>query len=792
MKISETWLREWCNPSLTSDALGAALTLAGLEVDSISPVAHVFSGVVVALVINTKPHPAADRLTVCEVDDGSGQHLQVVCGARNVRPGLKVALATIGAVLSPEFKIKETKLRGELSQGMLCSRDELGMQGASEGILELDESAPIGMNLREYLALDDQVFEIDLTPNRADCLSIQGVAREVAALTHTSLFKPSMDVRPPSHAEARTVRIKAEQACPRYALRVIKGLNTSAELPFWMKERLARSGIQAIHPIVDVVNYVMLELGQPMHAFDASAVEGDIEVRFAAQGESVQLLNEQQVVLDEQVLVIADTKKVIAMAGVMGGLNSAVGLDTTDIILESAYFNPLVMAGVARRFGLATDAAQRFERGVDPNLPVQALERVTQLLIEYLGGEAGPIVCEESLHHSFTRKKINFKPERFERITGVELSYDVMQDALQRLNFTVDVNDNVWVIEPPTYRFDMGYDVDIIEEILRLHGYDKIQARRVVTEMKKGSIHPVQNDVALLSECLAYRGYRETISYSFVDPIFQQQLFPDVETMRLLNPISPELSEMRVSLWPGLLSSLLYNQNRQQNTIRCFESGVVFHKQDGRLLEKTMFGGVMSGEQGLLNWCESSRPFDFFDLKGDLQALFRTMHIEQDVRFLADKHPALHPGQTARIFFKGTPVGWVGALHPHLIDELDSPKDIFLFELEIGLLTRQSVHYRKISKYPQIRRDLSLLMEQNVSVDEIETVVRCVVPGEQLKGFDIFDQYMGEHLPQGKKSIAIALTLQSDDRTLVDEEVAALMASLISELNQKLAITLRE
>lgn len=791
MKISETWLREWCNPVLTSEALGAALTLAGLEVDGIASVANVFEGVIVALVVNTKPHPAADRLTVCEVDDGSGKLLQVVCGAPNVRPGLKVALATIGAVLSPEFKIKQTKLRGELSQGMLCSLDELGIPGVSEGILELDDTAPIGVNLREYLVLDDHVFEIDLTPNRADCLSIQGIAREVSALTATPLTQPVLSPVLPQHHEVKRANITAELACPQYASRIVKSLSTTTEIPLWMKERLRRCGIQPIHPIVDIVNYVMLELGQPMHAFDASRVQGNLEIRFARNGEHLTLLNQQSVILDEQVLVIADEANVLAMAGVMGGLESAVRPETTEIILESAYFEPLAIAGVARRFGLATDSSQRFERGVDTGLCLRALERVTELLVTYLGGVPGPIAFVQTSHASCAPKKIDFRPERFLKITGVALSHEAMLASLERLNFVVDATKEIWTVEVPTYRFDMTHDVDIVEEILRLHGYDKIQANTVVAEMKKGSVSAAQHHATIFSEYLSHRGYFETISYSFVDPVFQRRLFPDLQTMALLNPISPELSEMRVSLWPGLLSSLLYNQNRQQSTVRCFEVGVVFQKAQ-TLTEKVMLGGLLSGEQGALSWCEPTRAFDFFDLKGDLEALFKHIHAEAHLRFVADEHPALHPGQTARILFKDTPIGWMGALHPRLMDELEFGHDVFLFELDIALLGLERVRYHKVSKYPQIRRDLSLLMDESIPVEAIESLVRRLVPSKHLKAFDVFDQYMGEHLPSGKKSIAVALTLQSDERTLVDEEVNALMTSLINELSEKLAITLRD
>ncbi len=791
MKVSESWVREWCNPNISSDALGKILTLAGLEVDGIAPVASQFDGVIVAHVVNTKPHPAADRLTICDVDDASGRLLQVVCGASNVRPGLKVALATIGASLSPEFKIKETKLRGELSQGMLCSLEELGMQSHSDGILELDQDAPIGMNLREYLTLDDHVFDIDLTPNRADCLSIQGIAREVSALTGAPLQISDIQKVDVREDAVKPVQVFEQEACPHYATRVLKGLSVDVQLPFWMTERLRRCGLQSIHPIVDIVNYVMLELGQPMHAFDASQLHGELQVRFAKEGEQLTLLNQQKVTLHTDVLVIADEQHALAMAGIMGGLDSAVSLTTTDIVLESAFFNPLVIAGVARRFGLSTDSAQRFERGVDPALPLLALERVTALLLTYLGGQAGPVHVVNGDEVFPCARQISFKPERFSKMTGVDLSPDIMLDFLKRLNFKVDNTNTPWMVEFPTYRFDIAHDVDLIEEILRLYGYDKIQPCTVVTEMKKGNFNVVQSSVAACAEFFAHRGYLETISYSFVDPLLQERLFPETKTMRLKNPISPELSEMRVSLWPGLLSSLLHNQNRQQTSIRCFETGVVFQIEEA-LTERVMFGGILSGTLGGLNWCEKARLFDFFDLKGDVQALFSRFHLDDKLRFVAEAHPALHPGQSARIMLDGVAIGWMGALHPKLMDELECDQDVFLFEFEVAPIDAPTVRYQKVSKYPQVRRDLSLLMLESTPVDALEVIVRAVIPTENLKAFDVFDQYMGPHLPAGMKSIAIALTLQSDERTLVDEEINKLMAALVAKLGSDLSVTLRE
>ena len=792
MKVSEAWLREWVNPALTGQQLAAQLTMAGLEVDALNPVAGVFSHVVVAHVRKTAPHPEADKLTLCEVDAGTDSPLKIVCGATNVRAGLKVALALIGAHLPGDIIIKESMLRGQLSQGMLCSVTELGLDDRSEGILELPHDAPIGTDLRDYLDLNDQVFDIDLTPNRADCFSILGVAREVAALNQLPLQElPTKKITPESDASLK-VHLQEPVACPQYCGRVIRGINPDATTPLWMKERLRRGGIRVLHPVVDVTNYVMLELGQPLHAFDLKSIQGDIHVRFGHADETLVLLDGQEVTLDQQVLVIADDVSPLSLAGIMGGEASAVQADTTDIFLESAFFNPLVVAGVARRYGLCSDSSQRFERGVDPSLQSIALERATDLLQSIVGGCVGPLQVMTQPDLLPAKIEVQFNPNKVKQLTGLDIPATQMALMLNGLGLMVDKSKPVWTVAVPPHRFDIALDVDLVEEIIRLYGYDNIVGTPVVTDMKASPINPLLRLSTTIGSFLSGRGYRETISYSFVDPEFQNALYPDAQTFNLLNPISSELSQMRAGLWPGLLASMVYNIHRQQTAIQFFESGVVFDAADAQMQERACVAGLITGVQGGLNWSESAQTFDFYDMKGDLQALFAVLQIP-NVRFVAAPHTALHPGQSARILIGDEEAGWMGVLHPRLLDALDLKTEVILFELSLTALSRQHlVHYQPISKYPQIRRDLSLLVNVDVPVDQIEQAVREVVRSDVLKAFDVFDVYMGESIPIGKKSLAIALTLQDDKRTLIDTEIHAMIASILKKLEDDLAIVLRE
>lgn len=792
MKVSEAWLREWVNPSLNSQQLASQLTMAGLEVDAVSPVAGAFNRVIVAHVLQTTAHPQADKLTLCQVDAGTGSPVQVVCGASNVRAGLKVALAMPGASLPSGMVIKESMLRGELSQGMLCSVAELGMDEHSDGIIELPDDAPVGLDLREYMALDDQVLDIDLTPNRADCFSILGVAREVAALNKLPLQPLPNKITQPASDESLSIQLLAPEACPQYCGRVIREINSNATTPLWMKERLRRAGIRSLHPVVDVINYVMIELGQPMHAFDLQMLKGGIQIRYSHADETLVLLDGQDIKLHEQVLVIADDEKPLAIAGVMGGKGSAVEADTRDVFIESAFFNPLVVAGVARRYGLCSDSSQRFERGVDPALQMLALERATDLLQSIVGGSVGPVVVSSQSQYLPTNISVLFNPVKVKQLTGLDIPVDDMASMLKGLGMSVVRKTDVWTVGVPSHRFDITLDVDLVEEIVRLYGYDNINASPVITTMQAGQVNPTARITTQIAGFLRDRGYNETISYSFVDPELQSALYPDTQSMQLLNPISSELSQMRVGMWPGLLASMVYNIHRQQTAIKFFEAGVVFDVDGKNLVERACLAGLLTGEQGSLNWSESTLKFDFYDMKGDLQALFCMLQIA-DVRFVASPHPALHPGQSARILIAGQDAGWVGVLHPRLHDALDLTTEVILFELSlVSLLNDSPIQYQRISKYPQIRRDLSLLVNVSVTAMQIEQAVRDVVAPELLKAFDIFDLYTGESIPEGKKSLAIALTLQDEKRTLVDAEINAVIDTILKKLDVEFTIVRRD
>ena len=791
MNLSELWLRELVNPLLTGPQIAAQLTMAGLEVDGLNPVAGSFDGVIVAKVLSTEQHPNADKLTLCEVDVGSGNPLKIVCGASNVRKGLMVALATIGANLPNDFKIKESMLRGQLSQGMLCSVAELGLEESSDGIMELSEDAPIGEDLRIYLNLDDQVFDIDLTPNRADCFSVLGLAREVAALNNIPLTKIPAHENLPKIDDKLTIDLEAYDACPKYCGRIIKKINKNAKTPVWIKERLRRSGIRAIHPVVDVINYVMIELGQPMHAFDLKSIDGGIKVRFGHEDEKLKLLDGQEIKLSEKVLVIASHNKPLALAGIMGGDESAVNDDTDDIFIESAFFNPLIISGVARSFSLSSDSSQRFERGVDPNLQIIALERATYLLQEIVGGELGPIVTaikEESLP---TKEVILFNPAKVKKLTGVDISHESMLKILKDLGMIVNNKETPWSITAPSYRFDIGADEDVVEEIIRLYGYDKLEALPHIADMQAGTINSYEYLLGEIGKFLSDRGYHETISYSFVDPALQQELYKESQALKLLNPISMELSEMRVGMWAGLIASMIYNIHRQQTVIKFFEAGVVFDNTQGKLEERQCIAGLITGQQGAFNWSEKTHAFDFYDMKGDIQALFASLNLN-NVKFVAANHNALHPGKSARILLDNQELGWVGVLHPRFNDELSLSDEVILFELSLKPIIRENlIRYQAISKYPQIRRDLSLLVNNEVSALDIEQAVRDVVANNWLKSFDVFDLYIGESIPQGKKSLAISLTLQDDSRTLVDAEINLTIDAIIKKLGDEFSIILR-
>ena len=793
MKISEAWLREWVNPSLTTQELAQQLTMAGLEINTIEPVAGQFDHVVIAQIMHVTPHPQADRLTLCDVRIAHDAPLiRIVCGARNVRVGLCVALAMPGAKLPGDIIIKISTLRGERSAGMLCSAAELGLCVQSEGILELADDAPLGMDLREYYQLNDHILDIDLTPNRADCFSVQGIAREVAALNQLTLNLPEITTVSVTNVKHLAVEVLAKQACPVYCVRKICGINPKAITPLWMQERLRRSGLRAIHPVVDVLNYVMLELGQPLHAFDAATVSGALQVRFAQNDESITLLDQRTLTLTADALLIADDRQALAVAGVMGGLSSAVQADTIDIILESAFFDPLIIAKVARLYHLCTDASQRFERGVDPTLPMRALDRATMLLTMIVGGNVTAVNCvQASIEH--LAKTIIFNPNKVQHLTGIQLTHSDMRSILERLGMQVHVHADFWQVSVPTYRFDLNLDVDLVEEIVRLYGYDNIHAEPMIACMQAGQRSLSDQLVNRMSQFLADIGYNETINYAFVDPALQEELYPQAHAIMLNNPISTELSQMRVGLWPGLLAAMVYNVHRQQNNVSLFEHGIVFERKDADIQERLCLAGLLMGTSGELHWREQKHNLDFYDVKGDVQALFKRLSLPECI-FVADEHPALHPGKTARILLNSQQtVGYVGILHPCIQDALDLSQEVGLFELYIEpLVTIAKVQYKPISKYPQVRRDLSLLVPMEITAAAIEDVVRAIVDRDSLKSVHVFDVYTGESVVKNKKSVAIACVFQRIDKTLIDSEVNAYIDLILATLETKLSVILRE
>lgn len=790
MKFSEKWLREWVNPNIDTDTLVAKLTQAGLEVDAVTPVAGDFQGVLVGQVKSVKPHPDADKLRICEVDVAADELLNIVCGAANVRENLKVPVAVIGAVLPGNFKIKQAKLRGEPSFGMLCSAKELGLAESSEGLLELSADAPVGQDIREYLDLDDQSIEVDLTPNRSDCLGVAGIAREVGVISQTDVMAPAMPAVTPVNEATLPVTVSAPAACPRYIGRVIKGINPQAESPLWLQEKLRRSGLRSLGAIVDITNYVLLELGQPMHAFDLAKLSGGVEVRFAAKGESLTLLDGQTIELQDASLLITDNNGPLALAGIMGGQASAVSDDSVDIFLESAFFAPEAIAGQARKYGLHTDSSHRFERGVDPELAKQAIERASQLIIAIAGGQPGPVIEQTSAADLPRPAQITLRAERIKRVLGISLPADDVAEKLTRLGLKVTAVENGWQVEVPSFRFDLAIEVDLIEELGRLYGYDQLPQTRPEVSVLPGQISEHQLQTERLQDLLVDRGYFEAITYSFVDPNLHQHFAAsDLAPIALANPISADLSVMRQSLWPGLVQALSYNLNRQQDRVRLFEIGRVFNGDKTAIKQELRLGGLVYGDLTTEQWAEKSRKVDFYDAKADVEALL--IMGGGEIEFVADTHPALHPGQTARILKNGQSIGWLGALHPKLNKPLDINGRVFVFELALSaILSAQVPEFSAVSRYPAIRRDLALVVEQTVTGGQIEHCLKSI-DSDILKAFQLFDVYTGDGVEHGKKSIAIAFRIQHSERTLTDEEVDALMTQITDTLQSSLGAVIR-
>ncbi|MFH6913426.1 phenylalanine--tRNA ligase subunit beta [Acinetobacter sp. AM3-2] len=791
MKISENWLRTWVNPAIDSETLSDQLTMLGLEVDELAPVAKPFTGVVVGEVLTVEQHPDADRLRVTTVNIGSGEPLQIVCGAPNVCAGMKAPVATIGAVLPGDFKIKKGKLRGVESQGMLCGASEIDLEDKIDGLLELPTDAPVGVNIREYLKLDDNVIDISITPNRGDCFSIRGIAREIAVINQLQMNEADIKSVDATIADEKKVVISTEGA-PRYLGRVIKNVNVKAATPEWMEQALARSGIRTHSILVDVTNYVLMELGQPMHAFDLAKIEGTVHVRQAQPQEKLQLLNDQEVELQEDIMVIADDQKALAIAGIMGGLASSVTDDTTDIFLESAFFAPLAIAGRARRFGLHTDSSQRYERGVDFELPLIAMNRASQLIQELAGGEFGPITVAEKTEILPKREAIELKQAQVDQLLGYQLTADFIADALNRLGCEVTVKaEGEWSVVPPSHRYDMAIYQDLIEEVARIDGYDNIQISLPSMDVQLAKYQD-RFEIAELRQTIVTLGYQEAISFSFADAKLEKQLNPQVNPLMLANPISSDLAAMRSTLLSSLIPCVQYNLNRQQSRVRFFELGLRFDYQDAKSIEDLKqiptLALVAVGSQQPESWHVKPQPMDFFDFKGEIEEILAAGRVK--VEYVRSELAWLHPGQSAEILVDGQSIGYLGRLHPSLENELDLTTT-WVAELDQTAVLQSYVsNFTELSRFPSIRRDIALLISDNINVRDIQQLIEKT-GGELLDSTWLFDVYTGQGVEEGKRSLAFALLWQHPSRTLEDAEIKSGMDNIIQVLENTYQATLR-
>jgi phenylalanyl-tRNA synthetase beta chain len=866
MKVPYSWLADWVDIPWDAAELGSRLTMAGFELDGLEPAAPDFSGVIVAQILSAERHPQADKLQVCKVSVGAGEPVQIVCGAANARAGLKSALATVGARLPGDLNIKAAKLRGVESQGMLASAKELGLAETSNGIIELPADAPVGQPLRDYLALDDSVLDLAVTPNRGDAMSVLGIAREVAALTGKGLKGTStaapltvsvqasasvgvtaelsyeftsevevLEATDPDTIEAWSdgegvvaggaaaspgastvgsagsassgpvgvtaarssrdsvvVHLDAPAACPTFVGCVIRGVNNRASTPVWIRERLRRAGVRSISPIVDVTQYVMLELGQPMHAYDLAKLKGDIRVRTAHEGESITLLDGKTVEARSDVLLITDAEGPVGAAGIMGGQRTAVTLETVDVFFEIAWFSPHAIAGRSRRWGLVTDASQRYERGVDPTLQQRAMDRALGMLRSIAGGTAGQVSVTQSAEHQPVRKAVPLRRARLERLLGVGFADDRIVATLSGLQMKVAANADGWLVTPPPHRFDIAIEADLIEEVARIIGYQAIPEADAIGPQAFRAAPEERAEEHVIVEALAMRGYEEAITFAFVDPALQKKLFPNVDGLPLANPIASDLAVMRVSLWPGLLRAAGENQRRQQDRVRLFEHGAKF--VSGREIDS--LAGVATGTRLPEQWGiprEVRVPVDFYDVKSDLQALFTATGQSDSFVFETPAEPlaCLHPGRSARIVRQGREVGWLGELHPSLVKELDFSHTPVLFELEMDALGVEKPQYNEISRFPQVRRDLAVVVDETVALSALAERVRLSA-SSLLCELRIFDVYRGPGVEAGRKSVALGLIFQDISRTLTDDDVEHAIASIVTDLRTSLNAKIRE
>ena len=783
MQFSEQWLRQYTNPSIDTDALSHLLTMAGLEVEELAGVGADFNKVVIAEIISADKHPDADRLQVLKVNVGAAEPLQIVCGASNARVGLKAPCALVGAVL-PGFEIKQAKVRGVESFGMMCSETELGLAAESAGLLELPANATVGQDIREYLGLNDKLFTLKLTPNRSDCLSIVGIAREVAALTGATLVLPKFDAVSAQHQDVKKVSVADAEACAHYCGRLVKGVNAKAQTPEWMVRRLERSGLRSISAVVDITNYVLLELGQPMHAFDAAKLQGDINVRWASQGETITLLNEQEVQLDKDMLVIADNSGAIAFAGVMGGQSTAVSDTSTDIFLESAFFTPDTIAGKGRRFGISTDSSYRFERGVDYGNTLQALERATALVLEICGGQAGAVTEVNGVLPK--RVPTQLRMAKLNSILGITLDESLVAKLFDQLGFTYTKKAGVFEVSPPSYRFDISREEDLIEEIARLHGYDNIPAIAPIADLRMLPDAECLVTRAVLQDVLVANGYQEVVNYSFVDESWETELLGNAKPIKLKNPIASNMSVMRSGLWGGLLDTLVYNLNRQQDRVRIFEMGASYAEAKEGFQETMRISGLAYGDVIPEQWGEAARNVDFYDVKADVDALTGGR-----AEYVAAQHPALHPGQTAQIVLRGRSIGWIGKLHPKWQQHYQLPKGAVLFEMDLAPLQQRSIaKYSEVAKFPPVRRDIAVVVDESVSVEAlIKTMKKAKL--QFVTDIALFDVYRGKGIAEEKKSLAFYVLMQDTQKSLTDAEVDSVMASLLELIKNQHGAELR-
>ena len=792
MKFSELWLRTLCNPPLSTEALCDKLTMSGIEVEETARAAPPFSHVVVARIEKVAPHPDADRLRVCSVDAGGSEKLQIVCGAPNAAAGMTVPCALEGATLPGGLAVKRALKRGVESRGMLCSAKELGLDDDASGLMVLDSSLAPGTSLRDALALDDTLITLKLTPNRADCLSLAGIAREVAAITGAPFRLPDPMPTPVTFKGSRTLRVVDEQACPRFVARLIDGIDSKAPTPAWIKQRIERSGIRAISAVVDITNYVMLELGQPLHAYDDRLLDGDVVVRFARDGEKLTLLNGQVLELEPGLLLVADEKKPLGLAGIMGGEHSGIADDTARVYLEGAFWNPAVIQGKMRRLGFASDAGYRFERGVDFAGCARAVERATQLMLEICGGHAGPLTDAIANDDLPRRDPVRVRTARVAKVLGVALPAETIAAAFTRLNFAFTREGADFVVTPPSFRFDLVIEEDFIEEAARMHGYDAIPASPAAHAQHMLPDPETQRSPMALKHSLADLDWQEIVTFSFVDSAVEAAISPLVSPqgrpVRVLNPIASQRDVMRTSLLPGLLETLQTNLNRKESRVRIFELGRTFHHVAAGYAQPTRLGGLAYGGAAPEQWGLPARDVDFYDVKGDLEALVAPRRLTTETA----GHPALHPGRCASVAIDGVAAGWMGELHPRLVRHFDLPRAPVVFELAVDALAALPMPVGKpVSRLPIVRRDMALVVDETVPVQALLDALANAKP-PHVDAIRLFDVYRGSGLTEGKKSLAILVLMQDTSRTLTDADIAATEAHLLAVAREKFGATLRQ